>query len=122
MGSYLSTTSNFVEELHIPMDDILYSEYLSYNLLNDKKCYMMDAFTTKMLLHKLDTSKYIYAHMYNKKYRLVLTLPNNEMIELAITDCGRYIGKPCNATKLNKWYYIVNNDGERTNPFTYLIQ
>lgn len=116
------TTSNFSEELHFKIDDVLHCEYLTYTLLKEKKYHMIYTSQAKMLLHQMDKCHYIHAHLYNSKHRLVLTLVNGDMIEVALSDCGRFIGKPCHATKLSKWYYIVNDEKEKTNPFAYLLK
>lgn len=120
MGNMI--VSNFANELHFNIDDIVYCEYVTYNLLKDKKYTKLYAYETKILISRMNKCNYVYECMYNGKNRLLLTLKSGDKVEIAFTDCGKYVGKPCSANKPNKWYYIRNSMNNKTNPFIYLLE
>jgi hypothetical protein len=117
------TSSNFAKELGFNIDDVIYCEFLTMHLIRDKKFEMIDPSVARGLLHKLDKCHYIQvAYMYNQKQRLILTLSNGKLVEIGLSNCGNYIGKPCNASRITKWYYILDENGNKTQPFNYLFQ
>lgn len=119
----LTSSTNFAKELGFNIDDIVYCEFLSMNLIREKKFEMIDPNVAKALLHKLDKCRSVHAaYMYNHKQKLILTLSSGKQVEVGLSNCGTYIGTPCEASKITKWYYILDENGEKTQPFNYLFK
>lgn len=115
--------TNFSKELNIDINLIKSCQYMT---LNDDKQYVfnqIDVDVVKKAITTMNSCNYVQTnYVYNTKNRIYLTFEDNKEFILAMSDDGTYIGVPTRASGMGLWFYLIDNDGIRSNPFENLTK
>jgi hypothetical protein len=110
------------------------SKELDINVNNIQKCELMKLINYEYEITIIDNASviddinqmkscnHIYTnYIYNIKHRITLTFKDNSTCVLALSDCGKYVGKPTRASGMGLWFYLVDNNGKYYTSFEHLI-
>ena len=128
MGSSLSKygsngITNLSRELNIDVNLIKSCQYM---ILNDDRQYVFRDININFIKHainSMNSCNYIETNnVCNTKNRIYLTFEDNTELILAMSDCGTYIGVPTRVSAMGIWFYLLDNDDIRINPFEALLK
>ena len=128
MGSTISKygsngITNLSKELNIDVNLIKSCQYM---ILNDDRQYVFRDINVNFIKHSInlmDHCNYIETNnVCNTKNRIYLKFEDNTEFILAMSDCGTYIGVPTRASTMGIWFYLLDNDDIRCNPFEDLLK
>ncbi len=114
--------TNFAKELDIDVHKIKQCKHLKLD--NDMQYIEsdMDLELTKNNIKKLDRCRYIHTnYVYNTKNRIQLTFDDNTELIIALSDCGKYIGKPTRASAMGIWFCLIDSNNTIYQPFNYIL-
>lgn len=114
-------TTNMSKELEINVNLIVSCHRLQ---LKDDQYLHHNLSTTDVIdaIVMMNSCKYIQTnYIYNTKNRICLTLKDETDIILALSDCGKYIGKPTRASGMGLWFYLLDDNNNGYHPFTKFI-
>lgn len=96
-------------------------ELLELNVDEIKKCFLVRHVVDEETITELDkedikqrllnTNGYqsrILNYVYNTQTRIIFETFDENKIVMAMSDCGKYIGKPTRASGMGQWFYSPN--------------
>lgn len=114
MGNQLT---NLSKELNIDINDLTACQFMI--LVNHDYIYTpIDVDQIKNAFTMMNQC--YYKHMYyvcNTLRYIKLNFKNHDDLIIALSDCGRYVGLPTNASACGQWFYLLDNHQKEYTPF-----